>query len=84
MWNRLIAIFAVVLVIGQGALAQNILGQFLGLDQGVSSEAAEQAELFPEVGEPEPSLPKLINGEKIPKGKIESGPRRIYGLLTKL
>ena len=66
MWNRLIAIFAVVLVFGQGALAQNILGQLLGLDQGMSREAAEQAELFPEVGEPEPepSLAKLINGEK--------------------
>ena len=66
MWNRLIAIFAVVLVFGQGALAQNILGQLLGLDLGVSREAAEQAELFPEVGEPEPepSLAELINGEK--------------------
>lgn len=66
MWNKLIAIFAVVLVFGQGALAQNILGQLLGLDQGVSREAAEQAELFPEVGElePEPSLAELINGEK--------------------
>ena len=66
MWNRLIVIFAVVLVFGQGALAQNILGQLLGLDQGVSREAAEQAELFPEVGEPapEPSLAELINGEK--------------------
>ena len=66
MWNRLIAIFAVVLVMGQGAFAQNILGQLLGLDQGVSREAAEQAELFPEVGEPEPepSLAELINGEK--------------------
>ena len=66
MWNRLLAIFAVVLVFGQGALAQNILGQLLGLDQGVSREAAEQAELFPEVGEPEPepSLAELINGEK--------------------
>ena len=66
MWNRLLAIFAVVLMIGQGAFAQNILGQLLGLDQGVSREAAEQAELFPEVGEPEPepSLAELINGEK--------------------
>lgn len=66
MWNKLIAIFAVVIVIGQGAFAQNILGQLLGLDQGVSREAAEQAELFPEVGEPapEPSLAELINGEK--------------------
>jgi len=66
MWNRLTAIFAVVLMIGQGAFAQNILGQLLGLDQGVSREAAEQAELFPEVGkpEPEPSLAELINGEK--------------------
>jgi len=66
MWNRLTAIFAVVLVMGQGAFAQNILGQLLGLDQGVSREAAEQAELFPEVGEPEPepSLAELINGEK--------------------
>ena len=66
MWNRLIAIFAVVLVFGQGALAQNILGQLLGLDQGVSREAAEQAELFPEVGElePEPSLAELIDAEK--------------------
>jgi hypothetical protein len=66
MWNKLIAVFAVVIVIGQGAFAQNILGQLLGLDQGVSREAAEQAELFPEVGEPapEPSLAELINGEK--------------------
>ena len=66
MWNRLTAIFAVVLVMGQGAFAQNIFGQLLGLDQGVSREAAEQAELFPEVGEPapEPSLAELINGEK--------------------
>ena len=66
MWNRLTAIFAVVLVMGQGAFAQNILGQVLGLDQGVSREAAEQAELFPELGEPapEPSLAELINGEK--------------------
>ncbi len=66
MWNKLIAIFAVVLVMGQGAFAQNILGQLLGLDQGVSREAAEQAELFPEVGEPAPelSLAELINGEK--------------------
>ena len=66
MWNRLTAIYAVVLMIGQGAFAQNILGQLLGLDQGVSREAAEQAELFPEVGEPEPepSLAELINGEK--------------------
>ena len=66
MWNRLLAIFAVVLMIGQGAFAQNILGQLLGLEQGVSREAAEQAELFPEVGEPEPepSLAELINGEK--------------------
>ena len=66
MWNRLTAIFAVVLLIGQVAFAQNSLGQLLGLDQGVSSEADEQAELFPEVGEPasEPSLAKLINGEK--------------------
>ena len=66
MWNRLTAIFAVVLVMGQGAFAQNIFGQLLGLDQGVSREAAEQAELFPEVGEPAPelSLAELINGEK--------------------
>ena len=66
MWNRLTAIFAVVLLIGQGAFAQNILGQLLGLDQGVSREAAEQAELFPEVGElePEPSLAELIDAEK--------------------
>ena len=66
MWNKLTAFFAVVLLIGQGAFAQNILGQLLGLDQGVSREAAEQAELFPEVGEPEPepSLAELINGEK--------------------
>ena len=66
MWNKLIAIFAVVIVIGQGAFAQNILGQLLGLDQGVSREAAEQAELFPEAGEPEPepSLAELIDAEK--------------------
>jgi len=66
MWNKLIAIFAVVIVIGQGAFAQNILGQLLGVDQGVSREAAEQAELFPEAGEPEPepSLAELIDAEK--------------------
>ena len=66
MWNRFAAVFAVVLMIGQGAFAQNILGQLLGVDQGVSREAAEQAEFFPEVGEPEPepSLAELINGEK--------------------
>ena len=66
MWNKLTAFFAVVLLIGQGAVAQNILGQLLGLDQGVSREAAEQAELFPEVGElePEPSLAELIDAEK--------------------
>ena len=66
MWNKLTAFFAVVLLIGQGAFAQNILGQLLGLDQGVSREAAEQAELFPEVGElePEPSLAELIDAEK--------------------
>ncbi len=66
MWNKLTAFFVVVLLIGQGAFAQNILGQLLGLDQGVSREAAEQAELFPEVGElePEPSLAELIDAEK--------------------
>ena len=66
MWNKLTAFFAVVLLIGQGAFAQNILGQLLGLDQAVSREAAEQAELFPEVGElePEPSLAELIDAEK--------------------
>ena len=66
MWNRFAAVLVVVSLIGQGAFAQNILGQLLGLDQGVSREAAEQAALFPEVGEPEPepSLAELINGEK--------------------
>lgn len=66
MWNRFAAVLMVVSLIGQGAFAQNILGQLLGLEQGVSREAAEQAELFPEVGEPapEPSLAELINGEK--------------------
>ena len=66
MWNRFAAVFAVVLMIGQGAFAQNILGQLLGLDQGVYRAAAEQAELFTEVGDPdpEPSLAELINGEK--------------------
>jgi len=66
MWKKLTAFFAVVLLIGQGAFAQNILGQLLGLDQGMSREAAEQAELFPEVGElePEPSLAELIDAEK--------------------
>lgn len=74
MWNRLTAIFAVVLLIGQGAVAQNILGQLLGLDQGVSREAAEQAELFPEVGEPEPepSLAELIDAEKSDYPELES------------
>ena len=66
MWNRFAAVLVVISLIGQGAFAQNILGQLLGLEQGVSREAAEQAELFPEVGEPapEPSLAELINGEK--------------------
>ena len=66
MRNRFAAVLVVVSLIGQGAFAQNILGQLLGLEQGVSREAAEQAELFPEVGEPapEPSLAELINGEK--------------------
>ena len=66
MWNRFAAVLVVGSLIGQGAFAQNILGQLLGLEQGVSREAAEQAELFPEVGEsaPEPSLAELINGEK--------------------
>lgn len=66
MWNRFAAVLVVVSLIGQGAFAQNILGQLLGLEQGVSREAAEQAELFPEDGEPapEPSLAELINGEK--------------------
>ena len=54
MWNRFAAVLLVISLIGQGAFAQNILGQLLGLDQGVSREAAEQAELFPEAGEPEP------------------------------
>ena len=66
MWNRFAAVLVVVSLIGQGAFAQNILGQLLGLEQGVSREAAEQAELVPEDGEPapEPSLAELINGEK--------------------
>ena len=66
MWNRLTAIIAVIIMIGQGAFAQNVLGQILGLNQGASREAAEQAELFPEVGEsePEPSLAELIDAEK--------------------
>ena len=59
-------VFVVVLMIGQGAVAQGILGQLLVLDQDGSREAAEQAELFPEVGntEPEPSLAELIDAEK--------------------
>ena len=66
MWNRFAAVLVVISLIGQGAFAQNILGQILGLDQGVSREAAEQAELFPEAGEPEPepSLAELIDAEK--------------------
>lgn len=66
MWNRFAVVFVVVVMIGQGAVAQNILGQLLGLDQAVSREAAEQAELFPEVGdpEPEPSLAELIDAER--------------------
>ena len=66
MWNRFAAVLVVISLIGQGAFAQNILGQLLGLDQGVSREAAEQAELFPESGEPEPepSLAELIDAEK--------------------
>ena len=66
MRNRVAAIFMVAVMIGQGTFAQNTLGQLLGLDQTVSREAAEQAELFPEVGEPEPelSLAELISAEK--------------------
>lgn len=66
MWNGFAAVLAVFSLIGQGAFSQNILGQFLGLDQSVSRETAEQAELFPEVGEPEPepSLAELIYAEK--------------------
>ena len=66
MWNGFAAVLAVFSLIGQGAFAQNILGQLLGLDQSVSREIAEQAELFPEVGEPEPepSLAELIYAEK--------------------
>jgi hypothetical protein len=66
MWNRFAVVFVVVLMIGQGAVAQGILGQLLGLDQDGSRESAEQAELFPEVGntEPEPSLAELIDAEK--------------------
>ena len=66
MWNRFAVVFVVVVMIGQGAVAQGILGQLLGLDQDGSREAAEQAELFPEVGntEPEPSLAELIDAEK--------------------
>jgi len=66
MWNRFAVVFVVVFMIGQGAVAQGILGQLLGLDQDGSREAAEQAELFPEVGntEPEPSLAELIDAEK--------------------
>ena len=59
-------VFVVVVMFGQGTVAQGILGQLLGLDQDGSREAAEQAELFPEVGntEPEPSLAELIDAEK--------------------
>ena len=67
-------VFVVVLMIGQGAVAQGILGQLLGLDQDGSREAAEQAELFPEVGntEPEPSLAELIDAEKSDYPKLVS------------
>ena len=66
MWNRFAVVFVVVVIIGQGTVAQGVLGQLLGLDQDGSREAAEQAELFPEVGdtEPEPSLAELIDAEK--------------------
>ena len=66
MWNRFAVVFVVVVMFGQGTVAQGILGQLLGLDQDGSREAAEQAELFPEVGdtEPEPSLAELIDAEK--------------------
>ena len=74
MWNRFAVVFVVVLMIGQGAVAQGILGQLLGLDQDGSREAAEQAELFPEVGntEPEPSLAELIDAEKSDYPKLVS------------
>jgi hypothetical protein len=66
MWNRFAVVFVVVVMFGQGTVAQGIFGQLLGLDQDGSREAAEQAELFPEVGntEPEPSLAELIDAEK--------------------
>jgi hypothetical protein len=66
MWNRFAVVFVVVVMFGQGTVAQGVLGQLLGLDQDGSREAAEQAELFPEVGntEPEPSLAELIDAEK--------------------
>jgi len=59
-------IFCLLSVVGQGASAQNILEQILGLDQNVSREAAEQAALFQEESnaEAEPSLAELIDAEK--------------------
>ena len=67
-------VFVVVVMFGQGTVAQGILGQLLGLDQDGSREAAEQAELFPEVGntEPEPSLAELIDAEKSDYPKLVS------------
>ena len=67
-------VFVVVVMFGQGTVAQGILGQLLGLDQDGSREAAEQAELFPEVGntEPEPSLAELIDAEKFDYPKLVS------------
>ena len=74
MWNRFAVVFVVVVMFGQGTVAQGILGQLLGLDQDGSREAAEQAELFPEVGntEPEPSLAELIDAEKSDYPKLVS------------
>ena len=74
MWNRFAVVFVVVVMFGQGTVAQGILGQLLGLDQDGSREAAEQAELFPEVGKtgPEPSLAELIDAEKSDYPKLVS------------
>ena len=65
LFSKRVTFLMILILCGQPAYAQNFLGQLLGIEPSVSREAAEQAELFPEEGEPEPepSLAELINAE---------------------
>ena len=74
MLNKVMVLFAIVSIVASTSNAQNILGQLLGLEQPLSREAAEQAEIFSEHTEPkpEPSLAELINAEKSNYPKLVS------------